>query len=67
MWHDLHEDLADLPDDYHDKWCITEHNIYCVAFYDRRLAVWIGTDLATGYDMPIRAWHDLPEFGGIPI
>ena len=63
MWHDLHKDLADLPDDFHDKWCVTTHGIHCVAFYDRRLDVWIGTDLEKGYDLPVRAWMELPRFG----
>ena len=66
-WHDLHNDFADLPSDHSDKWCITEHKIYCVAFYDWRLDAWIGTDLEQACDIPVRAWCDLPEFEGVSL
>ena len=60
MWHDLKKNPDDLPDrdDYEDKWTISTHGIYYLAFYDARLDAWIGDT----YDLPIRAWMDLPEF-----
>lgn len=58
-WHDLKRDMADLPEDYLDKWVISTHGIYYVAFYDQHLGVWIG---GGSFDLPVRAWCELPRF-----
>ena len=59
-WHDLKKDMADLPawDDTDDKWTVSTHGLYYLAYYDARLDAWIGDT----YDIPVRAWMDLPTF-----